>query len=151
MKKLFFCLGISLLMASCTSVIKTARTAETPVSLLSATVADLDVAPERITYTMHPGSELQRVGLANVKRAVEAEALTKNGNADVLVNAEYVITSKNYVFFKRIESITVTGRPAKYKKFHSLSDDVWCNPVFRGTYKDATTSNNSFLNKVLGK
>ena len=138
MKKIYYFLGIALLAASCTTITKTAKTVDTPSSLLSATVADLEVSPERITYTMHPSIEIRRGGIANIRQAAEQEALIKHGNADVLVDTEYSITQTNYLIFKQIESITVSGRPAKYTNFHSLNDSVWCNPTFRGTYKNST-------------
>lgn len=152
MKKIFLVLSIALLTVSCTTVVKTAKTAETPVSLLSATVADLEVIGNRDSYTWNNvPKEYLRAGLGNVKRAAEAELLKKHG-ADVLVNPEYVITMKNYFFKKEVESITVSGRPAKYKNFHSLGDKVWTDPVFRGTYKESGSGNNgSILNKLLGK
>lgn len=136
MKKIYYLLGIALLAASCTTITKTAKTADTPSSLLSATVADLEVSSERITYTMRPSLEICRGGIMNIRQAAEQEALINNGNADVLVDAEYSITQTNYIIFKKIKAITVSGRPAKYTNFHSLNDSVWCNPTFRDTYKN---------------
>jgi len=109
--------------------------------------------PQRISYTMTPSKAVRRGGLANVKQAAENEALEKKGgNADLLVEPEYVVEKTNYFFFKKIKSITVSGRPAKYKNFHSLNDSVWCNPVFRGTYRDNTKKGTGgLLNGLLGK
>ena len=82
---------------------------------------------------MSPTKAVRRGGLANVKQAAENEALAKlGGNADLLVEPEYVVEKTNYVFFKKVKSITVSGRPAKFTNFHSLNDSVWVNPVFRG-------------------
>ena len=139
MKKGFILLGVTLLAASCTTTIKTAKTAEPTTQLLTATVADLEVSSERITYTMVPSRALRRGGEGNVKQAAEQAALAQVGNADVLVNAEYSISKKSYcIFGSKISSITVTGRPAKYTNFRSLNDSVWCNPTFRGSYKNNT-------------
>ena len=147
MKKIFAILCVVFFATACTTTIKTAKTADTPASLLSATVADLQVSPERITYTMEPSKKLQRAGLANVKQAAEQEALMKHGNADVLVDAEYVIVCTNYfIFGKDIASITVSGRPAKYVNFHSLNDSVWCNPTFRENYRRSSKSSGGLLN-----
>ena len=147
MKKIFALLCVALFATACTTTVKTAKTADTPTSLLSATVADLQVSPERITYTMEPSKKLQRAGISNVKQAAEQEALAKYGNADVLVDAEYVIVSTNYfIFGKDVESVTVTGRPAKYVNFRSLNDSVWCNPTFRHNYRENTKSSGGFLN-----
>ena len=139
MKKLLLLLGVALFTASCTTTVKTAKTADSSAQLLSATVADLEVSPERITYTMVPKKTIRRGGEANVKQAAEQEALLKYGNADVLVDAEYTIAKTSYfIFGSKIASITVTGRPAKYTNFHSLNDSVWCNRAFREGYKNQT-------------
>ena len=138
MKKYFIFAAIAaMVMTSCTTTIKTASTTDLPADLLSATVADLEVSPNRIVYTTTPSKEIQRAGLGNVKRAAIMEALQANDkNADILVEPEFVISMKNCFFYKKVTSITVTGRPAKYKGFHSLDDSVWCNPAFRANYKN---------------
>lgn len=93
MKKIFYFVGLALLMVSCQTITKTSKTAESPVSLLSATVADLDVSPNRITYTTSPDVAVRRGGLENVKQDAIQKALLENGNADVLVDATYSIVS----------------------------------------------------------
>ncbi len=134
-KTLFLAVAAAMAMVSCTTTVKTASTTDMPADILSATVADLDVAQNRITYTTTPSKEVQRAGLGNVKRAAIMEALQKSdANADILVEPEFVISMKNCFFYKKVTSITVTGRPAKYKNYHSLNDSVWCNPAFRVTY-----------------
>ena len=75
MKKIFFLLTVALFAVSCTTTVKTAKTADSTSQLLSATVADLEVSPERITYTMVPKRSIRRGGLNNVKMAAEQEAL----------------------------------------------------------------------------
>ena len=136
-KNLFFAAIAAMVITSCTTTIKTATTTELPADLLSATVADLDVSSTRISYTMTPSKEVARAGLGNAKRAAIMEALQKyNKDADILVEPEFVVSMKNNFFSKKITSITVTGRPAKYKGFHSLSDNVWCDPTFRASYKN---------------
>ena len=138
MKKNLFLAAVAVIaMVSCTTTVKTAKTTDVPADLLSATVADLEISPNRISYTMSPSKEIQRAGLGNVKRAAIMEALQANDkNADILVEPEFVISMKNNFFTKRVTSVTVTGRPAKYKGYHSLNDSVWCDPVFRGTYRN---------------
>ena len=122
----------ALLLTSCQTQLKTARTAVTESSLRSVAVADLEVAPERITYTLKPSSDIRRGGFDNVKQAAEQAALTENGNADVLLDPQYVITKKRSLFGTKISSITVSGRPAYYRNFRSLNDTVWTNPAFNG-------------------
>ena len=95
MKREFHIYGLGLLsvlmLSSCITTTKTARTATTSASIKNATVADLRVTDHRVTYTMSPSKAIQRAGLNNVKQAAIQEALTKNGNADVMVEPEFVI------------------------------------------------------------
>lgn len=129
----FMALSAVMLLSSCITITKTARTAETSSSIQNATVADLQVTEKRITYTMTPSKEIQRAGLNNVKQAALQEALTQNGNADLMVEPEFVISMKNkFIFGKEVTSITVTGRPAYYKNFRTLNDSVWATPGFYG-------------------
>lgn len=144
MKNIYSIIGLLVLMAlsSCVTTTKTARTAATTSSIKNATVADLQVADQRITYTMSPSKEVQRAGLSNVKQAVVQEALTKHGNADVMVEPEFVISMKNnFIFGKEVTSITVSGRPAYYKNFRTLHDSVWSDPGFYGQPKVVYVSN----------
>lgn len=145
MKKIFYLLGIALFAVSCTSTIKTAKTMNSSASLLSATVADLEVSPDRITYTMTPSIAVRRGGQSNVKQAAEQEALAKHGNADVLVDASYSIETTRFLIFNWVSSITVSGRPAKYTNFHSLNDSVWCNPIFRSGYRNTVSQGGGTL------
>ena len=126
-------LSATFMLSSCITTVKTARSADTSASINNATVADLNVTDHRITYTMTPSKEIQRAGLANVKQAAIQEALTANGNADVMVEPEFVISMKNkFILGKEVSSITVTGRPAYYKNFRTLNDSVWATPGFLG-------------------
>lgn len=124
MKKiLFISSALAILLSSCTNnlIRKSATTQRTEADIRSVTVADLDVYPERVTYTMTPSKDIVRGGEENVKRAAEAAVLQKYGNADVIVDAQYIIRKEN----SSITSITVTGHPAHYKNFHSVPDSVW--------------------------
>ncbi len=131
MKKYLFILAAALMAASCTTTTKTARTESIPYSMYNANVADLQVG-ERVTYTYTPSKAIQRAGLANCKKAAIAEVLTQNGNADLLVEPQFVVSIYRGLFCSKVKSITVTGRPAKYVNIHSLPDKVWTDPVFRG-------------------
>ena len=125
-------LSAAMLLSSCVTTVKTARIAETSAAIKNVTVADLKVTDHRITYTMTPTKSVQRAGLNNVKQAAVQEALTQNGNADVMVEPEFVIEQKRTLFGSRISSITVTGRPAYYQNFRTLPDSVWHKPGFYG-------------------
>lgn len=123
----------ALLLSSCHTLTQTARTAEVGSSLQNATVVDIVPATDhRITHTLKPSQALQRGGMNNIKQAVEAEALVKYGNADVLLEPQYVIEKQQGLLRSKVTSITVSGRPAYYTNFRALHDSVWCNPVFRG-------------------
>lgn len=126
MKKLLFLAVAALMAASCTTTTKTARTESIPYSMYNANVADLAVG-ERISYTLTPSKDIRRGGLDNCMKAAIQNALVENGNADLLVEPQFVISQR-----RGVKSITVTGRPAKYKNFRTLNDSVWTNPVFRG-------------------
>lgn len=128
-------MGVAALLTSCNTVNKTARTAETFANLQSATVVDIVPATsERISHTLVPGQSIRRGGENNVKQAVEHEALVKYGNADILLEPQYVVEKERTLFGSKITSITVSGRPAYYANFRALHDSVWCNPAFRGMY-----------------
>ena len=123
----------TLLLSSCHTLTRTARTADVSNGLQSATVVDLVPATEhRITYTLEPSKALQRGGADNIKQAAEAEALAKYGNADILLEPRYMVTKQRGLLRSKITSISVSGRPAYYTNFRALDDSVWCNPVFRG-------------------
>jgi hypothetical protein len=49
-----------------------------------------------------------------------------------LVEPQFVMSKRKGMFGTKIKSVTVTGRPAKYKNFRSLNDSVWTDPIFRG-------------------
>ncbi len=133
MKKYLFSAAIAAMcFASCTTTTKTARTEVMPYAMYNASAADLDVSPERVVYTMTPSKEINRAGESNCKRAAVQECLSKNGNADLLVEPMFVVSVKRGWFSKKVTSVTVSGRPAKYKNFRSLPDKVWTDPVFRG-------------------
>lgn len=133
-----------LILSSCDTLTKTAKTADVEASLQSAVVADLNVADHRVTSTMDVTPSVRRGGFKNIKQAVEAKALEENGNADILLEPQYVVEKKRNLFGSKITRITVSGRPASYKAFRALNDSVWSNPVFRGVkgyYKVSSTNN----------
>lgn len=135
MKKFLLAAFAAILAASCTTTTKTARTESVPYSMYNATVADLAVAPQRISYTLSPTKEIRKGGVGNVKQAAIMEALNANGNADMLLEPQFVLSHKKGplgLLINKVTSVTVTGRPATYKNFRSMNDSVWCDPVFRG-------------------
>lgn len=133
MKKFILCALAAVALASCTTTTKTARVESVPYSMYNATVADLEVSKDRVTYTYSPSKDIQRAGLVNCKQAAINDALTANGNADMMLEPQFVIGKKLTFTGIKITSVTVTGRPAKYKNFRSMDDKVWCDPVFRAS------------------
>ena len=96
----------------------------------TATVADLDVSNERISFTFVPSKEVRRGGNKNVIKAAILEALRVNGGGDMLVDLDYITISKapfwSYLFgISPIREVTVSGYPATYKNFHNLGDTIW--------------------------
>lgn len=95
----------------------------TPVNVMQPVVAlfaDLEVSPTKISFFYIPSGTIVSAGPQNVIDSAIKEALMANGNADVLVGVEKQI---KYSGDGSIESITVTGYPAKYVNFRSPGDD----------------------------
>lgn len=116
MKKIFSILSVALLIAaatSCTSVKKTASIIDVNTAVASKSTADLIVSQEKITFTYKVPKKARRAGSKAVYATAVAEALKANGNADVLVQAQYAVRKRG----KKIKEITVTGYPAKYTNF----------------------------------
>lgn len=152
MKKTFLLMSAVLLLASCTTIKKTAKTIDSPAQLLSATVADLNVAKDRVSLTYHPTKSVMRGGLGNAYKVAERKLLDEQGGgADVLVDPEYTVEKTNYIFFTKVDAITVSGRPATYKNFRSLDDKVWCDPVFRNSYSNGISKGSTGIKGLFSK
>lgn len=152
MKKAFLLMSATLLLASCTTITQTARTVDTRSQVLSATVADLDVAKERVSISYRPTVEERRGGVSNVYHVAERKLLDNKGNgADLLVDPEYTTEQTRFLFWKWISSVTVSGHAATYKNFRSLPDDVWSNAAFRSNYEDGVSKGSSGLMRLFGK
>ena len=87
---------------------------------VTALFADLDVSPTKISFFFIPSKTVINGGEDNVINTAVREALLANGNADVLVGLEKQL---KYNDKGEVESITVTGYPAKYVNFRSPGDD----------------------------
>lgn len=151
MKKLlcFFTLALFTL-SSCESLEKTATTARISNDTKSAALADLKVG-ERVTATMDVSKEIRRGGLNNIKQAVEAQALKEGGNADLLLEPQFIVEKHRGLFGSKVTKITVSGRPAFYTNFRSVPDSVWCNPVFRGAkvvYRNGSKYKDNNISKL---
>ena len=120
---LVFVLGIT----SCKSSRSTATYQDPVNTLRTVTVADLEVSDTRISYTYKPTYAVRLGGSQNVIKTAVLEALRAHGSGDILIGLEYTTISRwtIFPFLSPIREITVTGRPAKYTNFHSLSEKIW--------------------------
>jgi hypothetical protein len=122
-----------------------------------AVFADLDVSPNKISFFYMPSGTVVNAGPQNVIDSAIREALIANGNADVLVGLEKQI---KYAGDGTIESVTVTGYPAKYVNFRSPGDDYLRQKSLAGapsakkggvTPATGTESSGGMLGKLIGK
>lgn len=108
-------------LASCSSIRHTATTQPVDTEIVSRNTADLDVSPQKISFTFRPSKAVRRTGEKAVIKTAVAEALKANGNADILVGFQYEIKKTRNFFGKtNIKYVTVEGYPATYKNFRTL-------------------------------
>lgn len=118
--KLFLFLIAGAFMASCSSVRHTAATAPVDASVVSFTVADVKVNPEKISQTTSWSfNPFKRVSVETVKDNTTARML-QDAKADVLVEPEYIIEQRGFL---RGGSVTVIGFPATYSNFHKMTPE----------------------------
>ena len=129
MKKLYWFLLVVFVvgLSACKSARSTATYQDPINTLRTVTVADLEVAETRISYTYRPSYAVRLGGSQNVIKTAVQEALKAHGTGDILIGLEYTTISRWTVFpfLSPIREITVTGRPAKYVNFHSLPEKIW--------------------------
>ena len=132
MKKILFLslMFIALVATSCKITDASATYQHPSTYINTATVADLEVSNERISFTFQPSNQVRRGGNQNVIKAAIREALRINGGGDVLVDLEYITVSKCFLWARilglsPIHEVTVSGYPARSKNFHSLDDSIW--------------------------
>jgi hypothetical protein len=129
MKKLYWFLLVVFVvgLSACKSARSTATYQDPINTLRTVTVADLEVAETRISYTYRPSYAVRLGGSQNVIKTAVQEALKAHGSGDILIGLEYTTISRWTVFpfLSPIREITVTGRPAKYVNFHSLPEKIW--------------------------
>ena len=112
-----------MLMASCQVRTATSEVLPIETTLTSKNTAELDVQPQKISYEYVPTRTERKMGKNFVKRNAVAVALEKNGNADVLVNPQYVITEKRLLLRSKLRSVKVTGYPAVFKNVKPTEPD----------------------------
>ena len=148
MKKLFFLVASVAMFVGCsaptkliTSSTHTKINAAVPVV---AVFADLDVAKEKITYLFIPSQSARNGGYDNVIDSAVSEALAANGGADVLVGLEKQV---KYNTKGEVESVVVSGYPAKYVNFRNPGDE-YLREISKGSAQAAAASESS---SMLGK
>jgi len=118
---LYLSFVLTALLASCTTVRKTAATADVRAEVLQyPTVADLDVLPkveQTVTWNFVPFNWGQPP-LGVRKTNLQAEVI-KNAGADVLLEPQFIFTKRS--FGER--TLTVTGYPAKFKDFRKATPE----------------------------
>ena len=118
--KLFLILIAGAFMASCSSVRHTATAVPVDSQVVSFTVADVNVSPEKISQTTSWSfNPFKRVSVEIVKENTTARML-QNAKADVLVEPEYIIEQRGFL---RGGSVTVIGFPATYSNFHKMTPE----------------------------
>ena len=131
MKKLLLLAVAAITLASCSTVknSSTYRTFSVNTPYAVPVVADLDISATKITYAYVPPKTVRNGGEDNVLNTAVREALSTNGNADVLVGLE---TQIKYNSSKKILSVVITGYPATYKNFRNIDEKVWyTTPYFQ--------------------
>ena len=112
----------TLALSSCASWQKTgsARTANvTHTGIIhKPLVADLSVEPTKVNGSATGNSKY----LQSIKNEAIMNALSTAGNADILVEPNFTISTR-----KKVAKVDVTGYPARYKNFRMLedSDATW--------------------------
>lgn len=123
MKKLSFLIAIvaMFMLNSCSTIhnaTKVLDTADTPI--LAASTAELEVAKKKITYIYEATPTIRRGGIKNVITTAVMEALKEN-DGDTFVAMSYSVKYNNFLWWRIVDKVTITGYPARYKNFESVS------------------------------
>lgn len=106
------------LMCSCSTIKRTAQIAEVTPTVVSMTVADMDVSLDKISKTNSWSYNMfRKVSVEEIKRNTTAEMLSE-AEADVLIEPQYIVRKGG---FMRGGSVTVIGFPAKFTDFHKMT------------------------------
>lgn len=113
-------LGVALTLAvsSCTTIQNTASSDQVNSSIVNLTVADMKVSDHHVTKTVEwKWNPFTMVSMEAQKKNAVAEAV-READADLLVEPQYTMQKRGLF---RGGSVTVTGRPATYTRFRSLT------------------------------
>ncbi len=125
------------MLSSCSTTLKTATSRSVSAPIVAASIADLTITGNKITYTYTPPKGVWIAGVDNCINAAVSEALQNAGQgADVLAEMQYTLVMKRGMGANagKVKSVTVTGYPARYKNFRpadqksinsALSTGIW--------------------------
>ncbi len=137
MKKIFLVFSVvALTMTSCTTAYKTATQRDVVAPVAAAAIADFEVSPKKITYTLIPTRKVRAGGLQNCINTAISEALKANGEGDVLIETQGAIVQRSGLFRTKVKSVTVTGYPATYKNFRSVDEKTVKEALVQGSLKN---------------
>lgn len=126
MKKILLLGVVAFVLSSCTVHRASVVTTTQPVSTrTTTTVASLNISQKRISHTYKPTrSDRKRLSSAQLVQNAMYEALSNNGNADVLVKVNSYVTASAW---GRVKAITVSGYPAYYVDFRQPTEADYKN------------------------
>ena len=126
MKKLFLFAIAATMLTSCgttsglISKAKSLNFKESKPIVVTDVLADLKVSPAKISFLYIPSKAVIKGGYNNVIETAIREALIANGNADVFVDIDKQVKVQDS---GEVESVTISGYPAKYVNFRSVNED----------------------------
>lgn len=116
--KLLALCGLAALLSSCSTISHTSQTVGVDTRVYNVTVADLDVAEQKVSKTVNwKWTPLSTVSVSAQKENAAAELCNETG-ADVVIEPQYVVNRRGLF---RGGSVTVTGYPAKYRNFRPMT------------------------------
>ncbi len=118
--KFLFGLTLAVLISSCSTINHTSQTVGIDTDVYNLTVADMDVDKQKVTTTVDwSWTPLSTVSIDVQKENAAAELLKQTG-ADVVVEPQYTVKRRGLF---RGGSVTVTGYPARYSNFRTMSQE----------------------------
>ena len=127
MKKLIILASAALLLCACSETRISTATYETlgVTPFVTPVQADLQVSPNKITHTFIVTKAVRRGGEVNAINSAVREALKAGApGSDVLVGIQ---TTKTYSPTGKLQSIVVSGFPAKYVNFRNAELPKCCD------------------------
>lgn len=152
-RSMFLAAGFVLALSSCSTIQHTSQVADVDTQVYNLTVADMNVSKQKQTVTTDwKWNPLTTVSLSAQKETATA-LLLNEAKADVLVEPQYIVKRRGLF---RGGSLTVTGYPATYSNFRSMTtEDAEKLAKVNGkdggvavAYPVINTSANKFVKKI---